>query len=69
MDETELNGHHSGSEDWAAGGDIGTRMSMVLRVLCMQTPYLGIFLEKSHHFHQITQPVIQKSQEDLSWSR
>lgn len=35
MDETELNGHHSGSEDWAAGGDIGTRMSMVLRVLCM----------------------------------
>ena len=39
-------------------------MSMALRVLCMHIPYLGIFLEKSHHFHQITQPVIHRSQED-----
>lgn len=40
---------------------------MALRVLCMQITYLGIFLEKSHHFHQIfTQPVTQREEEDLT---
>lgn len=41
--------------------------SVALRALCMQIPYLGIFLEKSHHFHQLlTQPVIQRDEEDLT---
>ena len=61
MGETELNVPHAGSEEGTADGDARTRMPVALRVLCIQIPYLSIFLGKSYHFHQIpTQPVIQR---------
>jgi len=59
--KTELNVPHAGSEECTADGDARTRMPVALRVLCIQIPYLSVFLGKSYHFHQIpTQPVIQR---------